>query len=103
MRTHCFEGSLAVLAFVVASCTFPRDSGDSSCEDDSQLCPQSSRAATSVTCDCKCTIGISDDTGESYDGHVAVCLPAELNATSTSGTDETRSALRTLESHQFDQ
>lgn len=101
MRTHWIECSATVLAVVVASCSFPSDKPSNTCESDAQLCPKSSKAATSVTCDCRCTVGLSEDTGDNYDGHVAVCLPAELNNMLASG--EVQSGLSALDAHVFDQ
>jgi len=64
----------AVVLVLVASCGFPTSRGPT-CADEIELCPQSSKSATSVTCDCRCTVGFTEDTGQTFDGHVAVCLP----------------------------
>jgi len=99
MRMRVAECCAIVVVAVIASCRFP-DSPDPDCDDDLSLCPRSSKAATSVICDCRCEIGISD-AAEHYDGRVAVCLPTELNPTTAS--DEQRVALRTLDARTFDQ
>lgn len=85
---------------VVASCRFPT-SEKPSCDDDVELCPHSSTAANSVTCDCRCTVGASEDTGKTYEGSLALCLPADLNTTTAS--DEQRVAIQALAPSDFDQ
>jgi hypothetical protein len=102
MRKSGLVCTATVLAFIVASCRFPQDDpASSACEKDPQMCPRSSKAATSVTCDCKCTVGLSDDTGDTYEGHVPVCLPPELNVALADG--EVRSGLSALDARVFDQ
>lgn len=82
----------ALLLIVVASCGFP-SSDAPSCDDDVELCPRSSAAATAVTCDCHCTLG-AGGVGTSFDGPVPVCLPPELNASTASEAQRvTRHAL----------
>lgn len=75
---HLLGASATTLSLLVASCRFPSTRA-SSCDEDAALCPPSSKSATSVTCDCHCTIGFSEDTGQNFAGHVAVCLPPALN------------------------
>lgn len=93
-------GTSATTLVLVASCRFPSSRG-ASCEDDVALCPQSSRSASSVTCDCRCTVGFSEDTGQIFDGHVAVCLPPALNGAMAAG--EQKLALSAIEPRVFDQ
>lgn len=104
MRTRIVEslGTLLVTTLLVvgASCRFPSAEAPS-CDDDLELCPHSSTAATSVTCDCRCTIGASEDTGSTYEGGYAVCLPPELNQSTAS--DVQRAALQDLDQREFDQ
>jgi hypothetical protein len=102
MRGHLIGTSATtlVLSFVAASCRFP-SSQSPSCDDDKELCPKSSRSATSVTCDCRCTLGVSEDTGQNFDGHIAVCLPAELNR--ATARDDQQLKLESLEPRVFDQ
>jgi len=101
MRTRWFECITTAFAVVVASCSFPTDKPSPSCESDTEMCPRSSKAATSVTCDCRCTVGIDDETGDVYDGRVAVCLPPELNGELASA--EVRTGLSVLDARVFDQ
>jgi hypothetical protein len=88
------------LVVAVTSCQFPSMHAPS-CDDDIELCPKSSTVANSVTCDCRCTVGASEDTGKSYVGQIAVCLPPELS--STTASDEQRVAIQALEPRDFDQ
>jgi hypothetical protein len=44
---------------------------------------------------------VSEDTGQNFDGNIAVCLPAELNRATAS--DEQELALQSLEPRVFDQ
>ena len=90
----------AVVLVLVASCGFPTSRGPT-CADEIELCPQSSKSATSVTCDCRCTVGFTEDTGQTFDGHVAVCLPPELNGAIADGAQA--DALRAAEPRVFDQ
>ena len=70
MRTR-FVGLFATaVSVIVASCRFPSDMSPT-CAEDIELCPQSSREATSVTCDCHCTIGGGDNSANNFDGKVA--------------------------------
>jgi hypothetical protein len=101
MRIPWLVCEATAFAVVLASCSFPSDKPAPSCESNAEECPRSSKAATSVTCDCHCTVGLSDDTGQGYDGRVAVCLPPELNGVAAVG--QVRSALSTLDTHDFDQ
>lgn len=101
MHTPWFGCAVTAIAVVAASCSFPTDKASPSCATDAQLCPKSSKAATSVTCDCRCTVGLSEETGQTYDGHVAVCLPAALNGMLASG--DTLSGLSALDARAFDQ
>lgn len=100
MRSRFVEMLAAATSFVAASCQFPTMEAPS-CDDDAALCPESSPKATSVTCDCRCTIGSSVGSGNAYQGRVAVCLPAALNARTASA--EQRLALDALEPRIFDQ
>jgi hypothetical protein len=94
-----FGTATAAIAFVIASCRFP--SPGASCDDDPSRCPESSRAANSVTCDCECTVGLSESTGDTFKGKVAVCLPAELNA--EVATPDEQASLDALEPKAFNQ
>lgn len=102
MRTRFVEltGTAFFIVVTVASCRFPSTSAPS-CDDDVELCPKSSTAANSVTCDCRCTVGASEDTGKTYEGSLPVCLPADLNTTSAS--DEQRVAIQNMAPRDFDQ
>jgi hypothetical protein len=91
---------VVALAAVAMSCKFPV-AHESSCSTDADQCPESSRSATNVTCDCHCTIGISEDTGQSFDGTLTVCLPAPLNP--VTGSESERSVLGALASRAFNQ
>jgi hypothetical protein len=99
MRVRLIEGFATAVMLIVTSCQFPSTKAQT-CEDDIELCPESSTTATTVTCDCKCSIGIGD-ASEKYDGRVAMCLPADLNR--TTGNEEQRVALRSIEPRTFDQ
>jgi len=100
MRMRLVGSSAIAVMLVTASCRFPSTQGGPSCNDDPALCPPSTKTATSVTCDCTCTIGAIE--GEDhYNGRVAVCLPAALNGTIASG--EQQIALAALDARTFDQ
>jgi hypothetical protein len=88
------------LAVVIASCNMPTSS-PTSCDEDPELCPSSQRAATSVTCDCRCTLGVTEDEGSNFDGRVDVCLPDRLNK--MTGSVEQKLALSALAPREFDQ
>src|SRR4051812_8615388 len=100
MRTRLVEFYATAVSVGVASCNFPSTTPPS-CDDDVELCPHSSRNATSVTCDCKCTIGGGEDSINQFQGPVAACLPAGLNR--ITGSDEQRVALQSMEERSFDQ
>src|SRR4051812_21736134 len=100
MRTRVVELGMAAVALIVGSCRFP-SSTNPSCDDDIELCPTSSRAATSVTCSCECTIGSGLDSVNRFAGVVAMCLPPDLNA--RSATSEQQVALQAMEARAFDQ
>ncbi len=101
MRTLWLGCTLTAVALAIASCSFPADKPVASCATDESMCPKSSKAATSVTCDCHCNVGLDEETGEAYDGHVAVCLPPDLNTTLAAG--EVRTGLSALDARVFDQ
>jgi hypothetical protein len=103
MRGHPLGTSATTLSLIVAvaSCHFPTGSRATSCDEDVELCPQSSKSATSVTCDCRCTIGFTEDTGQTFEGHVAVCLPPELNGAIAATAQQV--ALRAAPPRVFDQ
>lgn len=100
MPGNLIGASATILAILVASCRFPASHG-TSCDDDVALCPHSSTVATSVTCDCRCTLGFGEAAGQSFDGHIAMCLPSELN-TATASSDQMIS-LRSIDAQTFDQ
>jgi hypothetical protein len=88
------------ISLIVASCRFPSDMSPT-CTEEIDLCPHSSRTATSVTCDCHCTIGGGDNAANNFDGKVAMCLPPALNTRTAS--DEQRVALDAMDPRVFDQ
>lgn len=95
-------GTTLALLLTIASCGFPSSTSAPSCDSDVSLCPQSTRDATSVSCDCECTLGIDvTDSSSKYAGRVDVCLPAELNVMTAS--PDQRVALDSLEPQLFDQ
>ena len=100
MRTRIVQVAGTTLLVVSASCHFP-ENGQPSCDDDIDLCPRSSTSATSVTCDCRCTIGASASSGSTYEGRYAVCLPAQLNVAAAS--DVQRVALQAVEPREYAQ
>jgi hypothetical protein len=100
MRKRFVGFYATAVSLVVASCSFP-SSTPPSCDDDVELCPHSSRNATSVTCDCKCSIGGGEDSINEFQGPIAACLPAPLNRVTAS--DEQRVALQALSPRSFDQ
>ena len=101
MRTRWNERCAIAIAVVVMSCSVPSSDGESTCEDDAELCPESSQAATSVTCDCRCTLGVSEDEGLKFEGVIDVCLPAPLNPKIAS--DVQMVARQALTTREFDQ
>jgi hypothetical protein len=100
MRTRFVEFCATAVSLVVAGCPFPHDVKPT-CDDDIDLCPHSSRTASSVTCDCHCTVGGGDNPANNFDGKFAACLPPALNRMTAS--DEQRVALDAMESRTFDQ
>ena len=88
------------LLIVAVSCRFP-NSDAPSCDNDVDRCPHSSTAATSVICDCRCTIGANEDTGAVYEGDFAVCLPPAANASLASASELVK--LEQLGQREFDQ
>jgi hypothetical protein len=103
MRGRTLGGSAITVLLLVASCRFPTSSQAASCDEDVALCPQSSKSATSVTCDCRCTIGFSEDTGQTFEGHIAMCLPPALNGAIAAGAQQAAAELRAVEPRVFDQ
>ena len=100
MRTRFVEFCATAVSLIVGSCAFPRSSSPS-CDDDLALCPRSSRAATSVRCSCRCTVGLGGKESSAFEGQLTVCLPAALNT--KTATDEQRAALATMDPRVFDQ
>lgn len=101
MRVRFFGSVATAFACVVASCAFPSNTDTSACAKDAEACPESSKVATTVTCDCKCTIGLSDELGDTYEGSLSLCLPAPLNPTTASSAQ--LQTLASLASHDYDQ
>jgi hypothetical protein len=100
MRARLFQTSATIVTLVVASCGFPTTRADT-CAEDPDLCPPSAKTATSVTCDCHCTIGFTEDSGQNFEGRVPMCLPPELNA--AIATKEQQVALDAFEARDFNQ
>jgi hypothetical protein len=100
MRTRLVELMATAIALVASSCRFPSTSSPT-CDEDIDLCPKSERTATSVTCDCHCTIGGGENPANNFDGAIAMCLPPALNT--ITANDEQRVALDAMEQRAFNQ
>jgi hypothetical protein len=100
MQTRFVEIMAVTVAFVGYSCSFPTSSSPT-CDDDETLCPRSSAGATSVACDCHCTIGGGDNPVNNFDGTASFCLPPALNAMTSVGAQ--RVALASMDPRTFDQ
>ncbi len=94
-------GSLVCAAWAISGC----DVGDvkpSACEENEALCPASSRAATDLTCDCRCDAGFSGITPtRTFEGRIAACLPPTLNPMTV--TEGERVALESMTNAEFNQ
>ncbi len=101
MRSRFAGPCFVALALVAMSCRFPGDH-QTTCDDDIDLCPESVTSATSVACDCECTLGIArtPDNG-TYEGTVTACLPPSLNVKLASNAELT--AMQAMASSDFDQ
>jgi hypothetical protein len=90
---------LGTIALLAANCGL-EERLTPTCADNADLCPKSTRTATMMACDCKCTIGMFGK-GRSWRGALAVCLPPQLNARLAS--PEQLRALETMTQRTFDQ
>lgn len=99
--------NLVVTSLVCAVCAFcgcgmGEEEKPSACEENEELCPNSSRLATDVACDCRCVAGYSGITPtRSFEGTISACLPPELNPVTS--TPEQRDAALEMRSAQFNQ
>ncbi|MBX3192405.1 MAG: hypothetical protein KF819_35770 [Labilithrix sp.] len=90
-------GAITVLA---AGCGISPDPPPPTCADDPSLCPTSTKTATLMGCECKCTIGMFGE-GRSWEGGLNVCLPPALNV-HTASPEQLR-ALTAMSQREFDQ